>query len=159
MIVMGVGEDHVGHVTRRNAGRLELGLQWPANAEGADVDQNGVPVGTQQRDGAPAEPAMAHRLARKSLHEDVDPIHLLARFFYSARIFAASATLPNFSLSDRTKWRSAASVIGRGTMPWIESFSIVALSCSAAEITSNRCVCSGSGVADGANTPNQFKSS
>src|SRR3954462_9374665 len=103
MIVMGVGQDDVGNIIRRNADRLELALQRLANAKGADIDQDVVPIGAAQRGGAPPDPAMAHGLARKSLHQDVNSIHVAVCFRHSTRIFAASAMPPNFSLSDRTK--------------------------------------------------------
>ncbi|WP_431267752.1 hypothetical protein [Dankookia sp. P2] len=61
------------------AGSLIRGLQlaagFRADGEGADIDQDGPAMAAQQRDGAPAEPAMAERLAGIALDQHVDRIH------------------------------------------------------------------------------------
>src|ERR1019366_9001382 len=72
VIVMRVGHQEVGHVRRLEAVAMEPLHHELADPETAGIDQ-GDPAGAgDQRDRAPAEPAVAHGLARIALHQDVD---------------------------------------------------------------------------------------
>ena len=54
-----------------------------AHPEPAGIDQRDPAVAAQQHDRAPAEPAMAHRLARIALHQDVDLVTVALHAFPS----------------------------------------------------------------------------
>ncbi len=71
---MRVREQHVGDVAGRQTVRCQPVDDQIALAEGADVDQGNAAVTAQQRDGAPAEPAMAYRFAGVALDHDLDLI-------------------------------------------------------------------------------------
>jgi len=47
--------------------------------EGADIDQGDPARTAQERDGAPAEPAVADRLAGIAVHQDVDLVRACAQ--------------------------------------------------------------------------------
>ena len=67
-----LGYQQVGHV-----GRLETVVGKPLHQQAADpetagIDQHDPAMAADQHDRAPAEPAVAHRLAGITLHQDVD---------------------------------------------------------------------------------------
>jgi hypothetical protein len=75
MVVVRVGQHHVGHRVGRHAVGLELLAQLLAHAEGAHVDEDGAAFAAQQGHGAPAQAAVADRAAGKALHEYVECVH------------------------------------------------------------------------------------
>src|SRR5262249_3313117 len=78
---------------------------------------------------------------------------------FSTLMLACATILPNFSVSAATNARYCAGVMMRGTMPCASSFSEIALSRRPVATISLRRATIGSGVAAGANSPNQLSSS
>jgi hypothetical protein len=75
MVVVRVGQHHIGHVLWRHSGRAQLAGEFAPHAEGTDVDQDDATEAAQQRHRAPAQPAVAHRLAGEALHQHIDLVH------------------------------------------------------------------------------------
>ena len=69
---MGVREDHVRDIARFQSMSLKPAGDQPPHAEVTGIDQDHPALPAHQRDRAPAKPAMAHGLAGKALHQDVD---------------------------------------------------------------------------------------
>ena len=73
---MGVREHHVGNVTGCEAVRLQLFRKFTADAECTHIHEHVASMPAQQRDGAPAQAAMANGTARKALNKHVYFVHL-----------------------------------------------------------------------------------
>lgn len=74
MVVVRMGEQYIRDIGRAHAALRKPLDQQLAHAEIAGVDHGRAAVPAQQRDGAPAKPAMAHGLAGKALDQDVDAV-------------------------------------------------------------------------------------
>ncbi len=74
MIVVRMREEHIRDIGRAHAALRKPVDQQLAHAEIPGVDHRGAAVAAQQRNGAPAEAAMAHRFAGKALDQDVDGV-------------------------------------------------------------------------------------
>ena len=74
MIVMRVGEQQIGDVSRLQSALSEALDQHGAHAEPAGIDQRDAAMRAQQNHRAPAQAAMADRFAGKALHDDVDVV-------------------------------------------------------------------------------------
>src|SRR5262245_31657207 len=85
------------------------------------------------------------------------PVGFLNQF--STLMLACATILPNFSVSAATKSRYCAGVMMRGTMPCASSVCEIALSRRPLTTISLRRATIGLGVAAGANSPNQLRSS
>src|SRR5262245_18846911 len=85
------------------------------------------------------------------------PVDSLNQF--STLMLACATILPNFSVSAATNSRYCAGVMMRGTMPCASSVSEIALSRRPLTTISLRRATIGLGVAAGANSPNQLRSS
>ena len=72
VIVMRMGHQEVGHVRGLEPVVGEAMDQQLADPETAGIDQRDPALAADQDDRAPAEPAVAHRLARITLDQDVD---------------------------------------------------------------------------------------
>ncbi len=74
VVMVRVGQDDVGDSLGRQSVARERRDQQCAVAERADVDQRDVLTAPQQRDGAPAQPAVTHRFAGVTLHQYVQAV-------------------------------------------------------------------------------------
>jgi hypothetical protein len=67
-----MGHQQIGHVGGLEAVAGEALHQQLADPESAGIDQRHPALAADEDDRAPTEPAMAHRLARIALHQDVN---------------------------------------------------------------------------------------
>jgi len=94
VVVMRVGDHQVGDVGRLESALLETRDQQRADAEAAGVDQRDPATPADQRDGAPAEAAVAHGLARIALDHDVDVVAVDMHAMILDEVAAHSARCP-----------------------------------------------------------------
>src|SRR5690242_12691255 len=74
MVVMGVGQEEIRHVRWRQASFAQAFDQRAPVANRAGVDQCHLRMAADEHNRAPAEAAMAYRLARIALDDDFDLI-------------------------------------------------------------------------------------
>ena len=91
---------------------LQLHGDQAAHIERPSVDQDDMAMPAHQRDGAPAKPAVAHRLPREALHQDVNLVT------FDSHVMSSLGVTPNLSPIDKVPRRFAHSLhtIMRGAL-------------------------------------------
>ena len=129
VVMVGMGQQHIGHVLRLEAARSEPWLEQRPQPERSDINQRNPTVTAQQDDAAPSKPAVANGLARIALDDDVD-------------IVTADLHDPSFSMTRKDRQVFAGPTDTRtppagvkphtrvqpvipGFMPWIQSFRVL----------------------------------